>query len=307
MRVFTALTLTVVSLAVAHGQVPQVPFRSATDLVPVYVTVRDRETRLVPDLTRDDFTITDNGKLQDIAFFSNDVAPFSVVVMLDRSRSMFAYQIAVREAASAFVRQLLPTDYARIGSFGDSVGNRILIKPSVFTSSRGELLDILNAPIGIGGGSPVFISIDQSINALSQRQGRRVVLIFSDGYDEAAPSIMAVNQKMLSERARQADVLIYSLGFVRVEASRDDKPPRVTPPDPVLKLLADETGGGYFPLQETSDMAAVFTKVADELHRQYWLGFTPQVRDGKVHAIQVRVRNKDLTVRARQSYLAAAR
>jgi len=307
MRVIAALTLTVLALAVAHAQDPQVPFRSATDLVPVYTTVRDRDTRLVQNLTKDDFTITDNGKVQDIAFFSNDVAPFSVVVMLDRSRSMWAYQFAVREAASAFVRQLLPTDYARIGSFGDSVGNRILIKPPVFTSSRGELLDILNVPIGLGEKSPVFISIDQSINALAQRPGRRVVLVFSDGYDEAAPSLMAVNQKMLIERARQADVLVYSLGFVRVEASRDDKPPRVTPPDPVLRQLADETGGGYFELRETSDMAAVFAQVADELHRQYWLAFAPQVRDGKVHAIQVRVRNKELTVRARQNYLAAAR
>lgn len=307
MKALLALPLAVLSLAGSGTQTPQVPFRSGTDLVPVYTTVRDRETRLVSNLTKEDFTITDNGKVQDIAFFSNDVGPFSVVIMLDRSRSMFAYQNEVREAASAFVRQMLPTDYARVGSFGDSVGNRIVIRPSIFTSSRGELLDILSAPIGLGGGSPVLISIDQSINALSQRQGRRVVLIFSDGYDEAAPSMMAVSPKVLIERARQADVLVYALGFVRVENRGADKPPAFTPPDPLLRQLADETGGGYFTMQGSADMTARFTQVAEELHRQYSLAFAPQVRDGKVHTLQVRVRDKELTVRARPSYQAPAR
>jgi VWFA-related protein len=271
----------------------------------VYATVRDRDTRLVPDLARDEFTITDNGKVQEIAQFSNAPAPFSVVVMLDRSGSMFAYQVAIRDAASAFVRQLRPDDHARIGSFGDYAGNRVVIKPSTFTSGKGELLDILSTPIGLGNTSPVFISIDQSINALSQRTDRRVVLIFSDGYDEAAPSLMAVKQKDLIERARQADVMVYAIGFVRVDDRRDGKPPKITPPNAVLRQLADETGGGYFELRDTANLTALFTRVADELHRQYWLGFAPQVLDGKVHAIQVRVKNKDLVVRARQSYLAS--
>ena len=288
--------------AVVHAQGQRV-FGASTDLVPVYATVKDRDT-LVTDLKQSDFTITDNGKVQDIAFFSNEIAPFSAVVMLDRSGSMFAYQLAIREAATAFVRQLLPDDHVRIGSFGDYVGNRIVIKPSSFTDSQGELLDILNAPIGIGNSSPVFISIDQSLTALSQRAGRRVVLIFSDGYDEAAKSLMAVKPKDLIERARQADVLVYSLGFVRVEDRGQGRAPRVTPPDPILRQLADETGGGYFELRDAADLKPIFTRVAEELHRQYWLAFAPQVRDGKVHAIQVQVKNKDLTVRARQSYLA---
>src|SRR6186997_1308241 len=107
------------SLLCAIGVHAQVQFRTTTDLVPVYVTVQDRETRLVTDLKQADFTITDNGKVQDIAFFSSEIAPFSAVIMLDRSGSLFAYQLAIREAASAFVQQLLPDDHVRIGSFGD--------------------------------------------------------------------------------------------------------------------------------------------------------------------------------------------
>ncbi|HEX5071516.1 MAG TPA: VWA domain-containing protein [Vicinamibacterales bacterium] len=292
----------IASLMCAAG-LQQAPFRTTTDIVPVYATVLDKD-RLVTDLKQSDFTITDNGKVQEITFFSNEVAPFSGVVMLDRSGSMFSYQLAIREAASAFVRQLFPDDLVRIGSFGDNGGNRIVIRPSAFTDSKGELLEILNAPIGLGNTSPVFISIDQSITALLQRSGRRVVVIFSDGYDAPAKSLMAVKPKDLIDRARQADVLVYALGVVRVEDRGQGRAPRVTPPDPILEQLAKETGGSFFELRDSSDLTRLFTRVLEELHRQYTIGFVPQVRDGKVHTIQVKVNNKDLTVRARQSYFA---
>jgi VWFA-related protein len=201
------------------------------------------------------------------------------------------------------VQQLLPADRARIGSFGDYVGNRVVIKPSAFSSSPQELLEILHAPVGVGRGSPVFISIDQSIAALANREGRRVVLIFSDGYDDAAPSLMAVKPKDLVDRARQADVMIYALGFIDVQERSDGKT-KVVPPDPILSELAADTGGGYFELRDAADLTKLFTRVAEELHRQYRIAFVPPVRDGKVHTIQVRVANKDLTVRARQTYVA---
>jgi hypothetical protein len=77
--------------------------------------VQDQATRLVPDLTQDDFVITDNGKEQPITFFSNEITPFSVVVMLDRSGSMFEHQYTIRDAAMAFVVRLLPDDQAQMG------------------------------------------------------------------------------------------------------------------------------------------------------------------------------------------------
>jgi len=291
------------TLAAAPAQQPQQPFRTATDLVPVFATVRDRDARLVTTLKQEDFTITDNGKVQPIAFFSNEVEPLSVVVMLDRSGSMFAHQFEIRDAASAFIQQLKPDDRARIGSFGDYVGNRIVIKPSEFSSNKGELLDILRAPVGVGRGSPVFISIDQSIAALANREGRRVIIIFSDGYDDAAPSLMAVKFKDLIDRARQADVMVCALGFIDVQQRSDGKP-KITPPDPSLRQLAEETGGAYLELQDAADLTDRFTRIAEELHRQYRLAFAPPLRDGKVHTILVRVADKDLAVRARQSYVA---
>jgi VWFA-related protein len=77
-------------------------------------------------------------------------------------------------------------------------------------------------------------------------------------------------------------------------------------PDSGLRKISDETGGGYFELMKTSDLAPTFTRVAQELHSQYVIGFTPTQLDNKVHKLSVRLKKSDLTARARRSYLAAA-
>jgi VWFA-related protein len=79
-----------------------------------------------------------------------------------------------------------------------------------------------------------------------------------------------------------------------------------TQPDRGLRKIADETGGGYFELKKTSDLAPTFTRVAQELHSQYVLGFTPAQLDNRVHKLAVRVKQPGMTARARKSYLAAA-
>jgi hypothetical protein len=78
----------------------------------------------------------------------------------------------------------------------------------------------------------------------------------------------------------------------------------ITKPDPGLKRIATETGGGYFELKTSDELNSTFTRVADELHRQYVLGFTPSVLDGKVHQLNVVVKKTGMKARARTSYLA---
>ncbi len=301
MQPFRPLALALVVLSLTRAEAFQ--FRSSTELVSVYATVQDKATRLVPDLKQEDFVITDNGKVQPISFFSNEVTPFSVVVMLDRSGSMYQHQFMIRDAAMSFIVRLLPDDQARIGSFGNFFGNRVVLSPPRFTSNKADLIDVLHVPVGLGGNSPVWISIDQSITALSGLDGRRVVLIFSDGHDEPVPTLMPVKLKDVMERARLTNVMIYALAFADVQR-RQGRDPRVTPPDPGLRKLADDSGGGYFEVRDTEKLGELFTRVAEELHRQYWLGFAPPARDGKVHKIVVKVNRPDMTVRARQSYLA---
>ena len=289
-------------LSVVSAQVPQ--FRSRTELVYVYATVQDTSSRLVPDLKQEDFTITDDGKEQPIAFFSNEIEPFSVVVILDRSGSMYQHQYEIRDAATSFVVRMLGEDQARIASFGNYYGNRVVISPANFTSNKQELIDVLQVPIGLGGASPIWISVDQSITALSGLTGRRVVLIFSDGKDEPLQSMVPVKFKDLLDRVRTTEVMVYAIGFADIER-REGKEPRIIPPDPGLQKLAAESGGGYFPVSDTSQLSTLFARVAEELHRQYRFGFAPPARDGKIHKIGITVKKPGMTARGRQSYVAS--
>src|SRR5256885_16714243 len=124
-----ALSLGTVITA-AQTQPPS--FTSGTRTVAVYATVSDARGRLVPDLTRDDFTIDDNGKRQVLTLFANDIQPITLVMLLDRSSSMKPNFELEEQGAEAFVRAMGPGDKARIGSFS----TRVQVDPPEFTSDR---------------------------------------------------------------------------------------------------------------------------------------------------------------------------
>ena len=146
-------------------------------------------------------------------------------------------------------------------------------------------------------GNPTFLwdAIDVSMAALKDETGRRVVLIFTDGDDKTSRT---TNFDRVLARAQAEDFMIYAIGLQSHILGR------VTRPDGNLRRLADETGGGYFELKQTADLNSTFTRVADELHRQYVIGFDAAVLDGLVHKLDVRVKVPGMTVRARKSYLA---
>jgi Ca-activated chloride channel family protein len=328
----------VLATAAAGVTAQQAPtFRGGTDLVSIYATVMDRDGRLVTDLTRDDFEIRDNGRRQPLALFTNDLQPFSAVIMIDRSGSMASHFEVVRQAAGTFVRHLLPGDRLRIGSFGDD----IMLSPATFESDRETLLAILREDLpDAGASSPVWDSIDRSIAALREEAGRRVVLVFSDGKNTGGAEPPLGVEEVI-RRAQAHDVMVYAIGFSNTETYRPSQPARpprrppiviprpspfptprrglpvsqwggqrppartrLVPPDPGLERLAAESGGGYFALETSVGLDAIFARVAEELHRQYWLGFTPTTHDGTLHRLEVKVRRSGLTVRARRDYLA---
>jgi Ca-activated chloride channel family protein len=275
-------------------------FRTSSELVPVYATVQDASGRLVPDLKQDDFVVLDNGREQRITFFSSAPAPISVVVMLDRSISMKAHDDAIVEAGTAFVRALQPDDQARIGS----IGLRVRIEPPKFTADHHALLEALRASPTDGPQSPVWESVDQSITALYGIPGRRVVLLMTDGRNDTGDP-RAADFKDVYDRLQRSGVMLYAIGFGETRVA--DGRSVIDSPDPGLKRLADVSGGGYFEMTDAADMTRLFTRVAEELRQQYWLGFEPARRDGKLHDIRVRVKRPGLTARARQTYLAPAK
>ena len=270
----------------------QPTFKAGTQVVPLYVTVVDADKRLVADLAREDFEVFDNGKPVTITLFNNEPEAFSVVAMLDTSGSMTASLDLLKEAAEQFVIRLLPEDRGMVGAFSDKIQFPI----ATFTSDRDELVGAIKE-LGFGNPTRLYDAVEAGIHQLREVQGRRVVLVFTDGEDTASK----IGMGKVLDQARSDEVMIYSIGLESVYFNGQYQVR--TRPDRGLRRLSDETGGGYFELKKTDDLGPTFTRVAQELHSQYVLGFPPAT-DGKLHKLEVRVKKLGMVARARKSYLA---
>lgn len=290
--VYTALAAAL--LLVVHPSAQQ-KFKVSTNAVALYVTVTDESKRLVPELIQEDFDVYDNGKLQVITSFDNHPLPITVTVMLDTSGSMTASLDLVKRAAEQFLIRLLPDDMGMVGAFND----KIEFHPADFTGNRDELVGLLK-DLDFGYPTRLFDAVDESISKLNGIEGRKVVLVFTDGEDTASK----LGAGKVTDRARAEDVMIYSIGLEN-EYFNGQRRVRSSP-DRGLKNLSEETGGGFFLLKRTDELGSTFTRVAEELHSQYVLGFSPAVLDGKVHKLEVRLKKPGMTARARKSYLATA-
>jgi Ca-activated chloride channel family protein len=289
--VVPAFVLIAASVVIAQQQEPT--FKSGTRIVSVIATVIDAQGRLVPDLEQEDFTILDNGKPQTITFFEDEVRPFTAVVMLDFSLSMTANIELLKRASEQFLIRLLPQDKAQVGAFSDKIQFS-----GRFTSDRDDLIGALQE-LQFGNPTRLFDATYQSIDELKSIEGRRVVVVFTDGDDTA--SRLGANDVL--DKAKDNETMIYAIGlestfYVGGRMQR-------TRPDRMLRKFADETGGGYFELKKTDDLAPTFTRVAQELHSQYTIGFAPTVLDGKEHKLELKVKPTGMTARGRKSYIAS--
>jgi Ca-activated chloride channel family protein len=310
-------------LAAALVSARQEPtFRSRTESVPVYVTVIGGTGHLVTDLTRDDFQIFDNGRPQPLTVFASGLQPISIIVMLD----MIGNIDVLRRAAVQMFTRLLPGDKARVGNFGD----RIVISPT-FTNDVDTLIRALYLDLQPGGPTPLWGAVNAAMASLAHLDGRRVVLVLSDGKNTGLRTVNGLPSgptlREVITRAQTEDFMVYAIGMRSRMApaaqggsggypgggwggyggGRGFRGSGSDEPDPGLRELADESGGGYFALDGTEDLADTFARVADELHRQYLLGYVPPENDGRIHQIEVRTKDASLKVRARRSYQAPQR
>ena len=271
----------------------QPTFKARTQVVSLFVTVADAQRRLVSDLAKEDFEVFDNDKPQPIVYFDNQIQPITVITMLDTSGSMTGSISLLKSAAEQFLIRLLPDDKGRVGAFNDKIQFS-----GRFTNDRGELVSEARN-LDYGNGTRLWDAVAASLDELKGIEGRRVILIFTDGDDTESRARLGT----VIDRARAEEVMVYVIGL---ESNYFDGLRMVrSKPDSGLRKIAEETGGGYFELQKTSDLAPTFTRVAKELHSQYVLGFTPMKLDNRVHKLTVKIRRPGMTSRARRSYLAA--
>jgi VWFA-related protein len=343
------------AVVASRDQDPQ--FRAGVHTVSVYATVFDADGRLVPNLTQSDFEVFDDGVQQPITQFENAIQPITVVLLLDRSTSVWQNFDLERDGAEHFVANLLDADRARVGSFN----GMIRIEPAGFTSNRDDLIRSLHLDLLDAGVTPLWNATSAAMNALAQEHGRRVVILFTDGYDNPAlPGRNTMTFADLRNRSRVEGIMVYGVGLMSGcaatdvlgarrhgrESQRRGYPAPPAPPPPAsplsppgtgpmgpgisvpinsllgngmwegpcagnspsaeLKDIASDSGGGYFDLLPTADLASSFARLADELHHTYLLGLTTTKLDGRTHRLEVRVRDPKMGVRARKTYVATA-
>jgi VWFA-related protein len=293
----------------ASGTDPQqTVFRGTGDTVRVFVTVSDRNERLATALQRDVFEVRDNGRPQPITVFDNSPQPIRLIVLLDVSGSMERNLPLLRAASIELFNRLRPDDGVKVGTFGHSID----IMPE-FTRDAAALQAAVPNEIPPNAPTPLWRAVDQAMSAFDRTDDRRhVVLVLSDGKDAPGFTTKFYTQGQIIDRASAEDVMVYAIGLRSRGGSPQMPMPGTNPmgmlvadlPDPGLGKAAIETGGGYFELSPRDDFAATFARVADELHSQYLIGYTPPARDGKVHKIEVKLSTPGLKVRARKSYVA---
>jgi len=309
-----------------------------TSIVTVPVSVLDRQGRFVPNLQRDDFRIFDNGVEQSIAYFEPAEKPFTVALLLDTSASTHFHLQEIREAAIAFAKQLRPQDRMLVVTFNDEV---LLLTPNA-TNDLNTVEDLIDAYANSGSSTRLYDAVHLTIRErLNQIKGRKAIVLFTDGVDTS--SQQATYQTTLRE-AEELDALIYPVQYDTTDYARSmqgggntvtvvttthgvfgtrtsqqtyNVPANNGQPlpgtskaeydraDKYLHALADETGGRLYQANDNTQLAAAFSRIAEELRRQYSIGYYPKsdnADDNARREIKVRVKRPDLAVKARDSY-----
>ena len=236
----------------------------------------------------------DNGTRQTVDLLAASTLPVSVVLALDTSASLDeAQRMHLVRASTRLVDELRPDESAALVTFS----GRVII-PTTFTADTSRLRRLVAAPAP-SGDTALRDGVHVAMVLGTTAPGRPLIILLSDGEDTASRR----GSGEALDRARLEEVMVYSVGL---ENEFYNGGQRVrTSPDRGLRKLSEETGGGFFVLKKKDELGATFTRVAQELHAQYVMGFTPENLDGKIHKLEVRVKKPGMTARARRSYLAS--
>ena len=273
------------------------PIRVDVDLVLVPVTVNDSMNRLVIGLEKDRFALFDNGKPQDIKYFSSEDAPISLGVIFDVSGSMQNKMAKAREAVVEFFKTANPEDEFFLITFSN--------KPEVLSDFTQSVEDIESKLVFTNpkGSTALLDAIYLGVSKMRQaKHERKALLIISDGGDNHS----RYTEREIKSLVREADVQIYALGIF---SAAPQAPEEMQGPQ-LLSDVTEVTGGRMLTVADAKHLAAAAAKIGAELRNQYVLGYRPSnsVHDGKWRKIKVKLRppkgSPPLTVYARTGYYA---
>lgn len=267
------------------------------DLVNVLFTVADRRGRFITNLQKDEFKVSEDDKLQSVTNFSNETnLPLSIALVFDTSASILGRLKFEQEAAGEFFYTTLRrgTDKAFVITFDKTAA---LLQD--FTDNS-ELLTKALGKVHAGGTTALFDAVYLSMTKkLIDQQGRHVVIIISDGDDNASET--SIDEAI--EMAQKTDTVIYAVGTNSTELFGSEKDRG----NKYLRRLTDETGGRLFVPAKLEDLTKSFLEISEELRSQYTLAYrsTNTKRDGTYRKIRIATTNKQFKVRAREGYYAS--
>jgi Ca-activated chloride channel family protein len=274
---------------VAQDKVPTI--RVETRLVNIAVNVVDGTGAPVGGLKQDDFEITEDGKVQKIAYFEKESStPLSIVLAIDASESVLRDERLEKNAAKRFVNTLLrEQDELDLMDFSDTVRE---IVP--FTNQKKRIEAGLN-DIQRGAETALYDAIFLAADRLSQTRSdagrRRVLVLITDGGDTAKRS----RYGQALEEAQRAGAMIYSIIIVPVWADAG----RNTGGEHALVQMSNDTGGKYFYVEDKKDLEPAFARVSDDLRTQYVIGYYAPQRGADTSFRAVKVRMKDAELRGK--------
>lgn len=277
-----------IALATAVCTMPQLTFRTSVNTVEVYATVVDRSGRLIPDLTSEDFVIRDNGKVQPITVFAQGTQPITMVLMMDESPSVARGFDRIEGGIQELAKHFIPGDRAALGAFS----HLVRLDPTLSSDPASLVPGLFAGRPRFPGGTALWDGLDAARDALRSESGRRVVLVLTDADDNCS----LIDPREVIARVEREGTMVYAIGIRGSQGL----------PVRELRGLTQNSGGYYFELRSGDDLAATFVRVADELHRQYVIGFVPTQLDGTRHSIEIETKRSGLTVRSRRSFVAAA-
>jgi len=273
-------------------------FRADTRVVDLHATVVDKNGHLVTNLTRDAFTVFENGVQQQIATFKREDLPVSMGLIVDNSGSMRDKRAKVEAAALALVKDSNPEDEVFVVNFNDEAFND-LPHGKDFTSDIREMEEALTR-IDSRGGTAMRDAIRMSIDHEREKAHRdkKVLVVVTDGNDNSS----LVSLESLVKASQQSGVLIYSIGLLSEEERREAKRA-----ERALIALAEATGGEAFFPKDVAEVDRIAHQVARNIRNQYTIVYTPAnpTMDGTFRQIKVTAKAPgNPTVRTRSGYYA---
>ena len=272
-------------------------FESEVEIVTVTLSVTDADGRLVTDLQQDEFEVFEDGVAQQVTQFTRERVPVSLAVLLDVSDSMVGMRLTdARRALDRFLFELL----AREDEYALVLFNHRPTVAASWTDDPGKVIPALDAMRGWGG-TAIHDAISATLPLLARRRRQRgAAVVISDGADTASD----LGLRELRAKLLLTDAFIYAVGI-----ERDDPRALRTRINPyALRQITDDTGGYTEVVKNTSELGPATARIADELNKQYTLGYPPtHGADGRFHGIRVRVKRPQHRVRARRGYIATKR